>query len=183
MPGRSYVGALLVLSLSGSAWQNQPSSAAEQAADVTVGDAWVRESLPGRPATAAYLTLENRGPRDVRLVGGRTAAARVLELHEMRTERGTMKMRRIDGVTIPAGGKVALEPGGLHLMLIGLSQPLRPGARVELVLRFQDGSERVVEARVDPILPPPDASAENRTRGSVAVGWRGGAGRRGLMNR
>jgi periplasmic copper chaperone A len=64
----------------------------------------VRESLPGRPATSAYLTLVNRGPGAVRLVGGHTPAARVLELHEMRTAGDTMRMRRIDGIDVPPGG-------------------------------------------------------------------------------
>jgi periplasmic copper chaperone A len=139
----------VVLALAAGAWPPQSAPAAAQR--VTVRDGWVRESLPGRSVTSAYLTLENRGPGAVRLVGGQTVAARVVELHEMRTDGDTMRMRRLDGVDVPSGGKVSLTPGGLHLMLIGLTHPVRRGEHLALVLRFADGSELNVELTVRPL--------------------------------
>ncbi len=120
-----------------------PAHAAEPS--LVVRDAWVR-ATPG--AAAAYLTLENRSGRSDRLVSVGSPVARRVELHESRVENGIMRMRRIEGIAVPAGGSVRLEPGGLHVMLMGLHEPLAEGQGVPLTLSFESGATLAVDAEV-----------------------------------
>ena len=97
---------------------------------------WARPTPPGVTVGAAYLTIQNRGARADTLTAFSTPAAARVELHETRMEGDMMRMRPIARLDIPARGSVAAEPGGLHLMLIDLKQPLVLGQRIPLRLRF-----------------------------------------------
>ncbi len=110
---------------------------------IVVRDAWIREPPPRSPA-AGYLIIENRGGESVALVAVATEAAEHTEIHIMEYKDDRMTMRQVAELQIPAGEEVALKPGGAHLMLMELRQPLRDGDGVELVLRFGDGTERRV---------------------------------------
>ncbi len=114
---------------------------------IVVRDAWIREPPPRSPA-AGYLVIENRGGEPVELVAVATEAAEQTEIHVMEYKNDRMTMRRVAGLQVPAGGEVALKPGGTHLMLMELRQPLRDGDEVELVLRFGDGTERRTQVPV-----------------------------------
>ena len=114
---------------------------------IVVRDAWIREPPPRSPA-AGYLVVENRGGELVELVAVATEAAEQTEIHVMEYKNDRMTMRRVEGLQVPAGGEVALKPGGTHLMLMELRQPLRDGDEVELVLRFGDGTERHTQVPV-----------------------------------
>ncbi len=114
---------------------------------IVVRDAWIREPPPRSPA-AGYLVVENRGGESVELVAVATEAAEQTEIHVMEYKNDRMTMRRVEGLQVPAGGEVALKPGGAHLMLMELRQPLRDGDEVELVLRFDDGTERRTQVPV-----------------------------------
>ena len=114
---------------------------------IVVRDAWIREPPPRSPA-AGYLVIENRGGEPVELVAVATEAAEQTEIHVMEYKNDRMTMRRVEGLQVPAGGEVALKPGGAHLMLLELRQPLRDGDEVELVLRFGDGTERRTQMSV-----------------------------------
>lgn len=113
-----------------------------------VGGAWVRESNPASRITAAYLTLTNPSARPMAVVGITSPAAKVVEMHEMKTVDGVMSMQQVAKIVVPAKGTVRLEPNGMHLMLIDLEAPLRSGGTVELVLKLDDGSPVVVHAPV-----------------------------------
>ena len=99
-------------------------------------------SHAARPA--GYLVIQNRGGEPVALVAVETEAAEQTEIHVMEYKDDRMTMRRVSELQVPAGEEVALKPGGTHLMLMELRQPLRDGDEVELVLRFGDGTERRV---------------------------------------
>ena len=114
---------------------------------IVVRDAWIREPPPRSPA-AGYLVIENRGGEPVELVAVATEAAEQTEIHVMEYKNDRMTMRRVEGLQVPAGGEVELKPGGTHLMLMELRQPLRDGDEVELVLRFGDGTERRIQVPV-----------------------------------
>ena len=114
---------------------------------VVVRGAWIREPPPRSPA-AGYLVLENRGGDPVALVAVETEAAAQTEIHVMEYKDDRMTMRRVEELQVPAGEEIALKPGGTHLMLMELRQPLRDGDEVELVLRFGDGTERRVQMPV-----------------------------------
>ena len=114
---------------------------------IVVRDAWIREPPPRSPA-AGYLVIENRGGESIALVAVATEAAEQTEIHVMESKDDRMTMRQVAELQIPAGEEAALEPGGTHLMLMELRQPLRDGDEVELVLRFGDGTERRVQMPV-----------------------------------
>ena len=114
---------------------------------IVVRDAWIREPPPRSPA-AGYLVIENRGDDSVELVAVATESAAQTEIHVMEYKDDRMTMRQVAKLQVPAGEEVALKPGGTHLMLMELRQPLRDGDEVELVLRFGDGTERRVQMPV-----------------------------------
>jgi copper(I)-binding protein len=119
---------------------------------IMVDDPYVRAVPPGQPNSAAFMTIMNKGENPVALVSASSSAAGVVELHTHVHEDGMMKMRRIEKIDVPAGGSTALEPGGLHVMLIGLTQDLKPEDKVAITLEFSDGSTQELEAPVRKIM-------------------------------
>lgn len=109
--------------------------------------AWARPSVPGKTATAAYLTISNRGGTDDSLVSVASSAGSA-ELHWTSMTGGIMRMRKLERLPIAAGETVTLEPGGTHLMLSGLREPLVPGARLELTLSFEKSRRQTIAAEV-----------------------------------
>jgi copper(I)-binding protein len=87
---------------------------------------------------AAFLTIVNRTAAPDRLLSAASDVAQMVELHETLDEDGVMKMRpRPEGFEIPAGERVALAPGGKHIMLMGLVAPLEAGKTFDLTLNFE----------------------------------------------
>jgi copper(I)-binding protein len=115
----------------------------------TVSGAWVRVPMNAAGPAAAYLRIANTGSGADALVSVSSPAADAVELHEsMMGDDGSMGMRPIDELAIPAGGSVELKPGGAHLMLIGLTSPLAAGRTVQLRLTFKSGAAVDVTAEV-----------------------------------
>lgn len=102
---------------------------------VTVSNAWARATVPGQQVAGAYLEISSS--EDAALVSAKTPAAKNVEIHVMRMEAGMMSMRQIDRLELPAGKAVALAPGGYHLMLTGLKQPLKKGGVIPLRLTIE----------------------------------------------
>lgn len=126
-----------------------PSFAAGTAADnVTVGDPYVRLAPPGQMVTGAFLVLKNNDDKDHKVVKADNAASKVTELHTHTMEGGMMKMRQVKDIEIKAKGETALKPGGLHIMLIDLKQPLKDGENVAMSITFEDGSSKKFDAQV-----------------------------------
>jgi len=122
---------------------------ADQAADhVDVIDPYARAMPPVVPNSGAFLTLQNGARTPHRLVSASSSAAKTVELHTHINDNGVMRMRRVDGIDIPANGVAELKPGGLHIMLIGLHEPLTPDNEITLELTYQDGSSETVTAPV-----------------------------------
>ncbi len=128
-----------------------PALAGRAADEVGIHDSYVRLVPHGQEQTAAYFLMRNAGNTGHALVKAMSPAARVVELHTVVHEGGMMKMRPVPRIEVPAGGETKLQPGGLHVMLIGLTRPLREGTSVELTLRFEDGSEKKIAAPVRPV--------------------------------
>jgi copper(I)-binding protein len=109
------------------------SVAASSAADVKVGALqisapWARATPKGAAVGGGYLKITNTGTTPDRLIGGSTAIAGGLEVHEMSMSGGTMKMRPLpNGIEIKPGETVELKPGGLHIMFMPLKQQLQQG--------------------------------------------------------
>ena len=109
---------------------------AQNAAPVEASGAWVRAAVAGQSGTGAFMKLTAQAP--LRLVGVATPVAGVAEVHEMKMDGDTMKMRAIPGIDLPARQAVELKPGGYHLMLMDLKQPIQAGSSVPLTLTFED---------------------------------------------
>ena len=97
---------------------------------------------------AAYMTLMNTGSSADRLVSVSTPAAKKAELHNHFMEGGLMKMRPVEAVEVPPGGSATLQPGGLHVMLMGLTQPLVEGRSFPLTLNFEHAGSVEVQVTV-----------------------------------
>ena len=113
---------------------------------------WIRATPPGAPAGGGYLTITNKGSEADRLVGGATAIAMKTEIHEMSMDGGVMKMRPLaDGLEIAPGETVVLKPGGLHIMLMKLTGPIRRGDAVPITLTFEKAGEITLDFIAAPI--------------------------------
>lgn len=121
-------------------------SAGSSEPDIQVHDAWARPSLPSQSTSAAYFTLSNTGGAD-QLVSVTSPAADA-SLHSTAMDGGVMRMRSLDGLDVPAHGKVELRPGGTHVMLMKLQRPLQAGGQLRLLLRFERSGERTIDAAV-----------------------------------
>jgi copper(I)-binding protein len=78
--------------------------------------------------------MEIKADSSVRIVGGFSTAAAKVEIHEMTSDNGVMRMRAIPGIEVPAGQTLSLKPGGYHVMLIDLKQPIKAGDAVPITL-------------------------------------------------
>ena len=130
---------------------------AEGPSAVSVSDPYARAVPPGQPNSAVFMTLTNGSAVPHALVSAQSPAAKTVELHTHVSEGGMMRMRRIEQIEVPAHGSVKLEPGALHVMLIGLNGELVPGGAVDLTLSFDDGSQAQVKAPVRKIEAMPMA--------------------------
>lgn len=115
---------------------------------VSIDNAWARATVPGQMGSAAYFTIHNSGGQD-RLMSVASPAADA-SLHSTSMDNGVMRMRPLDALAIPAKGTVELKPGGTHVMLMALKQPLQAGQTLELDLKFEKSGERRVMAEVRP---------------------------------
>lgn len=150
-------GAIAVLALAAAASaQGQPPK---------VEGAWVRSSVPGQQGTGGFMKLT--APQAMQLVGVATPVAGVAEVHEMKMEGEVMKMRAVGKLDLPAGRTVELKPGGYHLMLLDLKQPLAQGSSVPLTLLLRDakGVDSKLELNVPVAVRAPGAAKDATGKG------------------
>jgi len=127
--------------------QTTPARAAATAVSghqLQVHDAWIRATVTGQQATGAFMQLQPS--QAMTLVGARSPLTPVVEVHEMAVIDGVMKMRHLPELPLPAGQATALKPGGYHIMLMDLKQPIRSGETVTITLRMADGSTQEIRA-------------------------------------
>ncbi|MEW5726403.1 MAG: copper chaperone PCu(A)C [Pseudomonadota bacterium] len=127
------------------------STAALAKSEVTVQDPWSRATARTATTGAIYFTLVNHGGEQDRLIAADSPVAEVVELHTHIEEDGILKMRPVDGVDVPAAGRVSFQPGGLHVMLVGLKAALKEGRTVPVTLTFEKMGTVTVEARILPV--------------------------------
>jgi copper(I)-binding protein len=100
--------------------------------------------------TAGYFTLQNTGAADT-LLSASTPVASSVEMHESTTENGMMAMKRLDKVEVPAGGIVAFEPGGKHLMMFGVKSDIALGSQATFTLTFAKAGQKEYVFTVTPL--------------------------------
>lgn len=121
--------------------------------ELAVSQAWSRAMPPSAPTGAVYFVLENRGEQPQRLIGAQTPRAEKAELHTHVHQGDMMKMQQIEAVDVPATGKVEFKPGGNHVMLFGLKQPLVAGESFPITLQFENGGEITTEVSIEVDAP------------------------------
>ncbi len=135
-------GACLVLLLAVS-----PLARAGDCAPV-VESAWIRQPPMAMPMMAGFAEIRNPCGAETRIVGARSQAFASVELHETRRVDGVSRMRHVASLAVPAGGEVALAPGGLHLMLMRPVAPVEAGQRIAIEFELADGRELRAEFEV-----------------------------------
>ena len=139
---RRFAFAAGMLLLAGAAAAQTP----PQQDQIQIKNAWARATPDKAENGAAYVTIVS--PVADRLTGVSTPVAKRAGLHNMTMEGSVMKMRPLADVELPAGQPVTLKPGGTHIMLMGLNQPLKVGDSFPLTLSFEKAGQRQVTVAV-----------------------------------
>ena len=114
------------------------SSASGASDTLIISDAWVRATPPGKMMTAGYASLENVSKEVITITGVSAEAAGHTSLHETRIERDRSTMRPVAQLSIEPGERISLKPGGLHIMLMKLSEPLTDGQSIDICLELEN---------------------------------------------
>lgn len=119
--------------------------------DIAIENPWARATA-GRAANGAgFMKLVNSGSTDDRLIKAETGVAKKTELHTHMMEGDVMKMRPVPAIDLPAGQSVMLKPGGLHVMMMGLHDPLKQGESFPVTLTFEKAGTVTVDVPIQSV--------------------------------
>jgi len=121
---------------------------AVKAGDLAIDKVWARATLRTGAPTGAFFGIRNSGKVADRLIGVSSPLAKSVEIHHSAMTDGVMKMRHVMHVDIPAGKMVMFQPGGFHIMLMGMTKAIKAGAHVPLTLTFERAGKVTVQADV-----------------------------------
>jgi copper(I)-binding protein len=116
--------------------------------NVAVDDPWARTSAMMQTAGAVYMELSADEADALVAASVDPSIAPTVEIHETSGDGDMMSMSPVDSIELPAGETVPLEPGGYHIMLLGLVDPLEDGTSFDLTLEFENGESQTVEVEV-----------------------------------
>jgi periplasmic copper chaperone A len=117
---------------------------------LVIGHPWARATLRNAPGGGAYLTIRNTGTETDRLISARSPASGLVQVNETRKEGDSLRNRELEKpLEIPPGGTVKMVPDGLHLLMLGLKDPLQKDTRVPLTLVFEKAGKIEVEMTVE----------------------------------
>ena len=122
-----------------------------------IDHALARATPPGAKTGIVFFIVDNAGNTADRLLHASTPIAAGVALHQMAVDEGMMKMRAVPSIEIRPGGRLELQPGGYHLMLIDLKQPLKVGEKFPLTLTFARGGSITVSVQVEEMGAAPAA--------------------------
>ncbi|WP_293267784.1 copper chaperone PCu(A)C [Neptunomonas sp.] len=122
-------------------------------AEVHIDGAYARAVPPGQMNSATFMQITNDDEKGLSLVSATSDAAKNVELHTHIQDNGVMRMRQINEIKLPSDQKVTLQPGGMHIMMIGLTRNLHAGEHINLSLTFSDGSQKSLQVPVKKIMP------------------------------
>jgi len=115
---------------------------------IIVTEAWIKNLPPTVPMRAGYMKLKNVSTRSLRIIAVESDIFMHVDIHESVEKNGMMSMRPLPALPIPAGATVELAPGGIHLMMMGPKQTLKPGDQVSITLQFADDSKQTLQMTV-----------------------------------
>ena len=122
------------------------------AGNLTIDNTFTRATVPGQKNAGGFLSIANKGADD-KLISATSNVASEVQIHEMKMDGNVMQMRQINGLAVPAKGKVELKPGGYHLMLMGLKSPLKAGDTINVQLKFEKAGAVNVKLPVQEMKP------------------------------
>ena len=123
-----------------------------KAGDLVISQAWSRATPGGAKTGGGFLTIENKGTAPDKLTGASADFAGKIEVHEMAMNNGVMKMRPVEGgLTIDPGKTVKLAPGGFHLMMMDLKNPLKQGDKLPVTLQFEKAGKVTITLDVQAV--------------------------------
>ena len=114
--------------------------AAPSKAGVEVRDAWTRPAVQGGNG-AIYFVIENHSSETQEMIGVESDIAEAVEMHESKMSGDVMEMHQLESVPLGPGAEVTFEPGGLHIMLVGLKQDLNVGDEIQVTLNFSNAQD------------------------------------------
>ena len=120
------------------------------AQDLVIEDAWARASIGAAQTGAIFMTLRNPAGQPQKVIAAKSRIAQRAELHEHQMDGSVMRMREVDALEVPPGGSLMLQPGGYHIMLFGLKQPLREGGSFGFTLILEGGQRLTATGKVMP---------------------------------
>ena len=115
---------------------------------IEIKEAWGRPSPIQAGTGAAYMVINNTGSEDDKLISATSNVSEAVETHDMTMENDVMKMFRLDGIDIPAGSSAELQPGGKHIMFIGLYNKLEVGQVITVTLEFEKTGQQTIEVEI-----------------------------------
>jgi hypothetical protein len=129
-----------------------------KAGDLVITQGWSRATPGGAKTGGGFLTIENKGAAPDKLIGASADVAGKVEVHEMAMNDGVMKMRPVEGgLAIDPGKIVKLAPGGYHLMMMDLKNPLKQGEKLPVTLQFEKAGKVAVMLDVQGVGAPAPA--------------------------
>lgn len=134
--------------------------------DLAITNGLIRLPPPGSQTAAAYLDIENHRNTDVCLMSITTDIAALPMIHQTIHDNGKSSMRETTQLTIPAHGSLQLQPGGMHIMLMNLEQPLLVDEDIYFNLHFSDGTTKSTVLKVKDMRENMDATHSNMDRSS-----------------
>ena len=129
-----YLTAAILLALCGGGRSEAQTSAAKP---IVIEQPWARATPGGARTGAAYMTLINNGPFGDRLLGATTPLADKVQFHKVSEDNGVSRMREVPVVDLEPGARIIFRPGEMHMMIVGLKQPLVEGQNFQLTLQFE----------------------------------------------
>jgi copper(I)-binding protein len=118
---------------------------------ITVEQAWARATPRGALTGAAYMTLINNGASADRLLSATTAVADQIQFHKQTEDNGVSRMREVHNVELSPGGKIIFKPGDMHMMIVGIKQPLQEGQTFPLTLQFEKAGKIDVTVPIEKV--------------------------------
>jgi len=122
-----------------------------KAGSLEISHPWARATAPGQTMGAGYLTIENNGASDDKLISVTTDAAAMTEVHEVVNENNMAKMRAVEAIAIPKGQTTKLAPGGYHVMFMNIKAPFKEGEKIHATLTFEKAGPVKVDFAVEPL--------------------------------
>lgn len=157
--------AALATSLPATAQHNHDSHGEFAVGDLKIAQIWARETAPTAKSGGSFMIIMNHGSTDDRLIGATGDIAERIELHTHLMDDGVMRMRPVEAIELPAGGEAKLQPGGDHVMFIGLTEPLVEGSEIPVTLIFEEAGEIEVMVKVEDIAHGGDGHHDGHGEG------------------